>query len=335
MKRTSLPLLRRREFIAGFGSAVAWPVVARAQQSAVPVVGFLHSASAAAIANLVAAFRKGLAEAGYVEGQNVAIEYRWGEGRNDGLPALAAELVRRQVAVIVTPQSTAATIAARAATATIPLVFVTGADPVKIGLVASLNRPGGNATGISDIGVELGPKRLGLLRELVPSAARFGVLVNPDNPFVADPFVAEMRAAASAIGRQVEVVTASTNNEIDTAFATLVEKQVGALLTSPDTLFIARRMQLITLAARYSLPALYHRRELAEAGGLMSYGSDLADQFRQTGVYAGRILKGEKPAEMPVQLPTKFELVINLKTAKALGLTIPETLLATADEVIQ
>jgi putative ABC transport system substrate-binding protein len=287
------------------------------------------------MAKFVTAFRRGLTETGYVEGQNVAVEYRWGEGHNDHLPALAAELVRRRVAVIVTPQSTAATIAVRVATATIPLVFVTGADPVKIGLVASLNRPGGNATGISDIGVELGPKRLGLLHELVPSATRFGVLVNPDNPIATDPFVAELHAAASAIGRQVEVVTASTNTEIDTALATLVKKRVDALLISPESLFVTLRMQLITLAARYSLPALYHRRELAEAGGLMSYGSDLTDQFRQTGVYAGRILKGEKPAEMPVQLPTKFELVINLKTAKALGLTIPETLLATADEVIQ
>jgi putative ABC transport system substrate-binding protein len=326
--------MRRREFIAGLGGAVAWPLAARAQQ-AMPVIGFLHSASAAAIPNLVAAFRRGLSEAGYVEGQNVAVEYRWGEGHNDHLPALAAELVRRRVAVIVTPQSTAATIAAKAATATIPLVFVTGADPVKIGLVASLNRPGGNATGISDIGVELGAKRLGLLHELLPRAARFGVLVNPDNPFITEPFVTELRTAASAIGRQVEVVTASTNNDIDTAFATLVKKRVDAFLISPESLFVTRRVQLITLAVRHSLPALYHRRELAEAGGLMSYGSDLTDQFRQTGVYAGRILKGEKPAEMPVQLPTKFEFVINLQTAKTLGLTIPETLLATADEVIQ
>jgi putative tryptophan/tyrosine transport system substrate-binding protein len=326
--------MRRREFVAGVAGVAAWPLAPRAQQ-AMPVIGFLHSASAAAMAKFVAAFRRGLTEAGYVEGQNVAVEYRWGEGHNDRLPALAAELVRRRVAVIVTPQSTAATIAAKAATATIPLVFVTGADPVKIGLVASLNRPGGNATGISDIGVELGAKRLGLLHELLPGAARFGVLVNPDNPFVTEPFVAELRTAASAIGRQVEVVTASTNNDIDTAFATLVKKRADALLISPEALFVTRRVQLIMLAARHSLPAVYHRRELAEAGGLMSYGSDLTDQFRQTGVYAGRILKGEKPAEMPVQQPTKFELVINLKTARALGLTIPETLLATADEVIQ
>jgi putative tryptophan/tyrosine transport system substrate-binding protein len=267
--------------------------------------------------------------------ENVTIEYRWGEGHNERLPALAAELVRQQVAVIVTPVSTAATLAAKAATATIPIVFITGADPVKIGLVASLNRPGGNATGISDIGVELGAKRLAFLHELLPSATRFGVLVNPDNPSITEPFVTELQTAASAIGRQIEIVTAGTNSDIDTAFATLLKKRVDAFLISPEALFVARRVQLTTLAARHALPALYHRREFAEAGGLMSYGSDLTDQFRQTGIYTGRILKGEKPAEMPVEQPTKFGLVINLKTAKALGLTIPPSLLATADEVIE
>ncbi len=294
--------MRRREFITLLGGAAAWPLAAHAQQPALPVIGFLHSASAAAYAAPLAAFRKGLSEAGYVEGQNVAIEYRWAEGQNDRLPALAAELVRRRVAVIVTPGSTAATLAAQAATATIPIVFIIGANPVKIGLVASLNRPGGNATGINDFGVEIGAKRLGLLHELLPGAARFGVLVNPDNPFITESFVTELQMAASAIGRQIEVVTASTNGDIDTAFA---------------------------------LPALYHRRELAEAGGLMSYGSDLSDQYRQTGLYVSRILKGEKPAEMPVQLPTKFEFVINLQTAKTIGLDIPPTLLARADEVIE
>jgi putative ABC transport system substrate-binding protein len=328
--------VKRRGFIALLGgAAAAWPLAARAQQPpALPVIGLLHSASAAAFADLVASFRKGLSEAGYVEGQNVAIEYRWGEGHNERLPDLAADLVRRRVAVIVTPVSTAATLAARAATATVPIVFVIGADPVKIGLVASLNRPGGNATGISDIGVELA-KWLALLHELLPGVARFAVLVNPDNPFITRPFVTELQAAASAMGGQIEVVNASTNSEIDMAFATLLKKKTDAFLISPEALFVTRRVQLITLAARHALPALYHRREFADAGGLMSYGSSLADQFRQTGVYAGRILKGENPAEMPVQLPTKFEFVINLQTAKSLGLEVPPTLLARADEVIE
>jgi putative tryptophan/tyrosine transport system substrate-binding protein len=327
--------MKRREFIMLLGGAAAWPLAARAQQPTIPLIGFLHTGSTAAFGSHLAAFRKGLSEAGYVEGQNVAIEYRWAENQNDRLPALAAELVRRRVAVIVTPGSTAATLAAKAATATIPIVFVIGADPVKIGLVASLNRPGGNATGINDFGVEIGAKRLGLLHELLPGATRFGALVNPDNPFITESFVTELQTAASAIGRQIEVVTASTNDDIDRAFATLVKKRADAFLISPETLFVTRRVQLITLAVRHLLPALYHRRELAEAGGLMSYGSDLSDQYRQTGIYAGRILKGEKPAEMPVQLPTRFEFVINLQTAKTIGLEVPPTLLARADEVIE
>jgi putative ABC transport system substrate-binding protein len=278
--------MQRREFIGLIGGVAAWPLAARAQQPTMPVIGFLHSASAAAFAAPLAAFRKGLSEAGYVEGRNVAIEYRWAEGQNDSLPALAAELVRRRVAVIVTPGNTATALAAKAATATIPIVFSNGVDPVKIGLIASLNRPGGNATGFSDFGAEIGAKRLGFLHELLPGAARFAVLVNPDNPFMTESFVAELQTAASAIGRQIEVFTARTNGDIDTAFATLVKKRADALLTSPDPLFVTRRVQLITLAARHALPGLYHRRELAEAGGLMSYGSDLSDQFRQIGVYA-------------------------------------------------
>jgi ABC-type uncharacterized transport system substrate-binding protein len=300
-----------------------------------PVIGFLQTGAPGAFAHLVAAFRQGLNEVGYVEGRNVAIEYRWAEGQNDRLPALAAALVRRRVAVIATPGSTAATLAAKAATAAIPIVFTIGTDPVKIGLVASLNRPGGNATGTSDFGVEIGAKRLGLLHELLPRAARFGVLVNPDNPVFTESFVTELQPAASAIGREIEVVTAKTNSDIDAAFPTLVKKRADALLISPDPLFTTRRVQLIMLAVRHALPALYHRREITEAGGLMSYGADLSEQYRQAGVYVGRILKGEKPAEMPVQLPTRFEFVINLQTARTIALDIPPTLLARADEVIE
>jgi len=267
--------------------------------------------------------------------KNATVDYRWAEGHNEALPALAADLVLRRAAVIVAPISTPAALAAKAATSTIPIVFVIGADPVKIGLVASLNRPGGNATGVSDIGVQLGAKRLTLLHELLPNATRFAVLVNPSNPGITEAFVAELRAAASAIGGQIEVVTASTNSGIDTAFATMVKMRADAFLISPEALFVTRRVQLLTLAARHSLPAIYHRREFTDAGGLMSYGSSITEQFRQTGLYAGRILKDEKPAEMPVQLPTKFEFIINLQTAKTFGIDIPPSLLARADEVIE
>jgi len=327
--------VNRRSLITLLGGAAGWPLAAWAQQPARPVIGFLHAGLPESFGHLVAAFRIGLSQSGYVEGQNITIEYRWAQNENDRLPELAADLVRRRVDVIVTPASTAAALAAKAATTTIPIVFETGADPVKIGLVASLNRPGGNATGVSDVGVELGAKRLGLLHELLSGAARFAALVNPTNPFITEPFVAEMQTAASAIGRQIEVVTAGTKGDIDAAVGTLVKDRADAFLISPDALFVSRRVQLVTLAARHVLPALYHRREFAEAGGLMSYGSNLTDQFRQTGVYAGRILKGEKPAEMPVELPTRFEFVINLQTAKTLGIEIPTTLLARADEVIE
>jgi len=327
--------MRRRDFLTVLAGAAGYPPLAGAQQKVMPVIGFLHSASAATFADLIPAFHRGLGEAGYVEGQDVVIEYRWAEGHNERLPELAADLVNRRVAVIVTPISTAAAVAAKAATATIPIVFVIGADPVKTGLVASLSRPGGNATGIVDIGVELGAKRLGLLHELLPGATRFAALVNPDNPFITAPFIAEMQTAAAAISRQIEIVTAATRSDIDAAFATFAKIRADAFLISPEALFFANRGQILTLAARYTIPGMYHRREFAAAGGLISYGSSFADQFRQTGVYAGRILKGANPADLPVQQPTRFELIINIKTATALGLTIPHSFLARADEVIE
>jgi putative ABC transport system substrate-binding protein len=327
--------MRRRDFWTVLAGAAVYPHFAGAQQKAMPVIGFLHSASAATFADLIPAFHKGLGEAGYVEGQNVVIEYRWAEGNNERLPDLAADLVNRRVAVIVTPISTAAAVAAKAATATIPIVFVIGADPVKTGLVASLNRPGGNATGVVDIGVELGAKRLGLLRELLPGAVRFAALVNPDNPLITAPFITEMQTAAAAIGRQIEIVTAATKSGIDAAFATFVKIRVDGFLISPDVLFVANRGQILTLAARHKIPGMYHRREFAAEGGLISYGSSFADQFRQTAAYAGRILKGASPADLPVQQPTRFELIINVKTAAALGLTIPHSFFASADEVIE
>jgi putative ABC transport system substrate-binding protein len=327
--------MRRREFVTLLGgSAAAWPLAAHAQQPAMPVIGFLFGGSPEASANFVAAFRNGLGEAGYVEGQNVAIEYLWTHNDNDRLSELAADLVRRRVAVIVTPNLIAAALAAKAATATIPIVFGGGFDPVQAGLVASLNQPGGNVTGISFMSVETGGKRLGLLHELLPGAARFAMLVNPTNPN-AEPNITEARAAASVIGRQIEVLAASTNRDIDTAFGSLVQKQADALLVSPEPLFTTRRVQLVTLAARHAVPTIYYIREFAEIGGLMSYGPNVADQYRQVGVYSGRILKGEKPGDLPILRPTKFEFVINLQTAKTLGLEVSPMLLARADEVIE
>jgi putative tryptophan/tyrosine transport system substrate-binding protein len=324
----------RREFIATLGSAVAaWPLAARAQPAAMPVIGFLGPGSPGAFVNLVAAFRKGLNEIGYVEGQNVAIEYRWAHNQFDRLPELAADLVRRRVAVIAVISNAGAQ-AAKAASTTIPIVFGFGGDPVQLGVVASLNRPGGNVTGVTTMGVEVAAKRLGLLHELLPQAALFAVLVDANSPLM-ETTIKDLHAAALAIGRKIEVLAATTNRDIDTAFASLVQKRADALLVSPEPLFRDRRVQILTLAARHVVPAMYPTRDYAEAGGLMSYGSDFTDVFRQTGVYAGRVLKGEKPADMPVLQATKLEFIINLQTAKAFGLDIPPTLLARADEVIE
>jgi putative tryptophan/tyrosine transport system substrate-binding protein len=327
-------MIKRREFIAGLGSAVVWPLTARAQQPAIPVIGFVDSGSAEASAGYVAAFRKGLGETGYVEGQNVTVEYHWLEGQYDRLPALMADLVRRRVAVIATPASFPASIAAKAATATIPIVFGVADDPVKLGLVASLARPGGNATGVNVFSTEVVAKRLGLLHELVPKAVRVAVLVNPAN-VVAELNLRDVQEAARTIGLQIHVLNASTSREIDAVFATLARERPDALFAAPDSFLTSRRVQITTLAARGGIAAAYSNRDFVVAGGLMSYGTDLADAYRQVGVYTRNILKGATPADLPVVQSTRFELLINLKAAKALGLTIPETLLATADEVIQ
>jgi putative ABC transport system substrate-binding protein len=323
----------RREFIklAG-GAAAAWPLAARAQQR-MPVIGFLRSTSSADSEHLVAAFRRGLSEAGFVEGQDCAVEYRWADNQPDRLPALVADLLRRPVAVIVT--NTPGAIAAKAATSTVPIVIATGGDPVRDGFVASLNRPRGNVTGVSLISVELAAKQLGLLRELRPGAARIAVLVDPKFP-TTERLVSEVRAAASAIGQQIEVLSVSSDREIETAFTTLVQHGVGALLGGGTGGFVySRRERIVELAARHRIPAMYILRDYVTAGGLMSYAPSITDAYRQAGIYAGRILKGEKPGDLPVMLPTRFELVINLKTAKALGLEIPDKLLALADEVIE
>jgi putative ABC transport system substrate-binding protein len=328
--------MRRREFIGALCGAAVWPLAARAQQPAMPVVGFLRTGSLADAGDRVTAFRQGLKEAGFVEGQNVAIEYRWDEYQTDRSPLLVADLLRREVAAIVAA-STAAALAAKAATTTVPIVFTTGADPVKLGLVASLNRPGGNLTGISWFSVELAGKYLGLLRELRPGAARVAVLVDPNSPvgIVAEVRAAEVRAAASAIGQQIEVLYASSEREIETAFTTLVQRGAGALLAGFGGILLSQRERITALAARHRIPAIYSIRDYVDAGGLMSYAQSMTDVYRQAGIYAGRILKGEKPGDLPVMLPTKFEFVINLKTAKALGLEIPDKLLALADEVIE
>jgi putative ABC transport system substrate-binding protein len=325
--------MRRREFIAVLGGgAAAWPLAARAQQPAMPVIGFLDAASAAERTDFMAAFRQGLAEAGYVEGQNVAIEYRWAEGRYDRLPELAADLARRRVSVIATPATTGAALVAKAATATIPIVFGVGGDPVQLGLVASLNRPGGNATGVNFFTIELMAKRMQLLRELVPGAKRVAVLVNPTDRSN-DSTLRDVETAA--IGQQVLAFEAATGREIDAAFANLEREKADAVFVAGGAFFAARRVQFAVLAARYAVPASYSQRTFVEAGGLMSYGTNLADTWRQVALYTARILKGTKPADLPVIQPSKFELVINLNTARALRFDVPPALLARADEVIE
>jgi putative tryptophan/tyrosine transport system substrate-binding protein len=324
--------MRRRDFIAGLGAA-ALPRVALAQQRAQPVVGFLGTASIEAWGAIFASFRRGLAETGYIEGQNVAIDQAWALNNVDRLPELAADLVRRRVTVIVSPGSMPASLAAKAATTTIPIVFETAADPVQFGLVTSLNRPGGNITGFTEINTEIESKRLGLLHEMIPSAVRFGSLAYPKN-VISAVVIQEAQAAADRIGRSLEKVTAVSDAEIESAFANFVKGGVGALVIAPDGSYYARRAFIAALATRYALPVIYWDRAFPDAGGLMSYGASISELFRQVGVYTGRILRGEKPADLPVQRPTKFELVINIKTAKAMGIEVPESLLSTADEVI-
>jgi putative ABC transport system substrate-binding protein len=327
--------MRRRDFITFLaGGMTVWPLALRAQRKPTQVIGFLSARSAGASASLVAAFRRGLSETGYVEGQNVKIEYRWAEGRYDRLPELAADLVDRNVDLIATSGGPSSAQAAKTATATIPITFVVGSDPVELGLVASLARPGGNLTGVSMLMTQLNAKRLELLSELVPQAKVIALLVNPNYPG-AERIMREVQEAARATGVQVLISKARTEGEIDAAFTTLVQGHVDALVVGNDSFFDSRIEQFVALAGRYAVPAIYDQREFPDSGGLMSYGTRLEAIYRQNGVYAGRVLKGEKPADLPVQQPTKFELVINLKTAKALGLTVPQSLLQRADQVIE
>jgi putative tryptophan/tyrosine transport system substrate-binding protein len=328
--------MKRREFISLLGgAAAAWPVVARSQQPAMPVIGVLNPTSPEANVGRLGAFRQGLKEAGYVEGENVAIDYRWAQGQNDRLPALAAELARRRVAVIAAAAATSVVLAAKAATTTIPIVFAVGEDPVRLGLVASLARPGGNLTGINFFNAELIAKRVELLRELVPTATRVAVLVNPTDANNTRTTLKDVEAAASAMGLRIHVLDASTSLEIDAAFAGLARERPDALFVSGDAFFNSRRLQLALLAARHAIPACYGSRDFPDYGGLMSYGTSITDAFRQVGVYTGRILKGAKPADLPVVQASKFELVINAQAARVLGLTVPDKLLVAADEVIE
>jgi putative tryptophan/tyrosine transport system substrate-binding protein len=328
--------VRRRELMALLsGAAATWPLAARAQQPAMPVIGFLSTQSLDALAERLRAFRQGLKDTGYVEGENVAIEYRFAENRIDRLPVLAAELVHRKVAVIATSGGNASVLAAKAATTTIPIVFTASEDPVRLGLVASLARPGGNLTGVNFFNAELAAKRLEFLRELVPGLSRVAVLVNPANASTTETTLRDVEPAARAIGLQIQVVNASTSREINAAFATFVRERPGALFVGTDPFFSNRRIQLVHLATLHKIPATYTGRLFPEIGGLMSYGSDIMDAFRQIGAYTGRVLKGARPADLPVVQSTKFELVINAETARMLGLTVPPTLLAHADEVIE
>jgi ABC-type uncharacterized transport system substrate-binding protein len=324
--------VRRRDFIKGIaGSTVVWPLAARAQQPATPVVGFINFASAKSYARQLAAFLKGLEETGYVDGRNVAIEYRWAEGRTDRLPAMAADLVRRQVAVIAAT-TTPAALAAKAATTTIPIVFETGNDPIRLGLVTSLARPAGNVTGVTQLNVVVAPKRLESLHELVPAARVMGLLVNPANTTTE---MKELDAAGRSLGLELHVLNASTEHDFDGVFAKLIQLRAGGLVIAPDPLFISQSNQLAALTVRHAVPAVFETREFAAAGGLMSYGASHTDSYRLTGVYTGRVLKGEKPPDMPVQQSTKVELFLNLKTAKTLGLNVPNTLIGRADEIFE
>jgi putative ABC transport system substrate-binding protein len=330
----AIQMRRRKSILLLGGTAATWPLAVRAQQPAMPVIGYLGSTSADQFAGRLRAFRQGLSETGYVEGRNTSIEYRWADGHYDRFPALAADLVRRHVNVIATPGSTPAALAAKAATLTIPIVFVTASDPVAVGLAASLNRPGGNLTGVTVLSVELGAKLLQMLHEVVPSAAIVALLVNPTNPVLAESQTKDLQAATRVLGLKLHVLYASAQQDFDNVFATLDQLRPGGLVIGGESLFTSLSGELAALALRQRLPAIYQFREFAAAGGLMSYGGSLADAHRLAGVYTGRILKGEHPADLPVQQSTKLELIVNMKTAKALGLTIPETLLVTADEVI-